>query len=385
MAEGSQRVFGSFENCGHTSELVNYCHQCSVSICDDCTTEHLEHLEAIDAWDSLVKEYIRRCENDHSRIRIFLKGSAASKRDNSGVKLMMESAFKETQEKIEKFKIALVKEVLDAANKTSGKAGANKPALEKEKELELKNLLQQLTGVIKELKDFDEVDNKDGMLKTLEKNVLQEVDQKLKGIHVPTPKGKDTDPLSEFSIKSQLDLPLFHSLFQIHAPFMTEITDQFSFSDGGRKFKKLGTPEWMSKCAGEPLPSMFRIRVRINKFTEQCFGYFGVCRKKFGDTQGEPIPLEENQWACTTNGFIYQNREGRTKYMLGNDSCSKDRDTLSIILDKEKTLRFEVNGKKQPMNFEQMPLGDYYFCSSLYFEGSEIEIIEVTNLAIAGA
>ena len=408
-----------FNHCEHLQDLVNYCNLCKLFVCEDCSVDHLEHLEEIVEWSNLIKEYLIRCNNCEHRIRVLLKIASGENIDQGPTPEQIAKKKKEIDSKIDalftelykKFDIYKQNIKDEIFNKFMEKVNENKtPTKNADSEHleadidELKDLLKKVEGVVKDMVAFEKKDDKESMIKILQKNVIKEVEGRVHMVDVDivdvehhlhdTPHAPKL-PQFDFSISDCFNLDLFLRGLKITPPLREEgkssgrfsgpkvidQTENFCFPKGRRIWRKPGKiKEDLSICCSMHLPQYFKIRIRINNFTHHQFGVFGICKKDFKSQEEAIIGWEKDQWGFTEDGKFIHHYKGKGYGKSGNDIKGKKGDVVTLVYDNTHKLSFSLNGVKQPKCFRKLPGGPFYICCSLTYVDSEIEIIEVSKL-----
>ena len=61
--------------CEHISFIENYCEQCSIFICEECSISHMDHIEWIHNWKSLIIDIKKSCLDSFNRAHLLLKSA----------------------------------------------------------------------------------------------------------------------------------------------------------------------------------------------------------------------------------------------------------------------------------------------------------------------
>ena len=378
-----------FNTCEHTTLLTNLCTECDIFVCEECSMDHIVHLEKLNAWDSVIKEYLLECKNYQSRLHLLIKNNMSVQNIKNIVSSKVDEKYRKLIERLNKYKAQIFDELWEEYSKTDLVVQAASLGLN---ESLLKKLLEKLNNIMDEIKLHEETEDKESTLLALKKGVLRYVRKKFEEFEISnTPGGlgrtikkhsMTTGTNIDIQLQDFMDYDKFKGIwFYNSTQLIGEVTESYTFPDGSRKWRKNNKIRaWVSQSCETALPHYFLARFRINKFTHHCFGVFGVAKRHFVHEGGNYITWEGDQWGCSENGFFYS--YGRDKRVVEeNDSVvGNNGDMITLVYDQSRTLYFEYNGIRQNLDFPRLD-GPFYLCASLLSDGSEIEIMEVRRTA----
>ena len=64
-----------FKACGHLEEVKRYCNDCKIFICDECSMEHMEHIESCVPWTNIIKEYLIESQKYEDIAQLLMKNN----------------------------------------------------------------------------------------------------------------------------------------------------------------------------------------------------------------------------------------------------------------------------------------------------------------------
>ena len=90
-------------------------------LCEDCSTEHLEHLDQIESWDAVLKHNLSRLHNYEHRVRIILKQTDNIDRLKKLIRDNVSKSMGLVNQKVEEFKDIVQDKIWDDVSKDKGK------------------------------------------------------------------------------------------------------------------------------------------------------------------------------------------------------------------------------------------------------------------------
>ena len=362
--EGEAHDQEEFHHCEHVDDITNYCHQCKLFACDDCSEDHLEHLEDLDAWDSLVKEYLIRCNNCDSRLKMILKILGIGNSNRTEIISKLDACFDDIHKKIDEYKEKVRKEILEKMPKEEGKSVDILDKSECKPEI-VKKYIRELESLMKNMEYHMGRDEKKEMIDLMKKDVLKEVEGNeyfknldLRGLASISPKKEPSFWIRHLFTKYEDFLPFIESNPDIQrrregntmntmntmnimksmnkteyqnvagkakesaviartpmgkkGGVIRNVTDDyFWFVDGdgvGQRTWKKNNLEQSAKsysyCSSTPLPEAFSVTFLIKNFVQDTFGVFGVSKTNFGIKRGW-LTWANDQFAFCTDGHAH--------------------------------------------------------------------------------
>ena len=380
-----------FKGCEHEEEIINFCHRCHLFLCEDCSQDHLDHLEEINAWDDAIKAYLVKCKNYRQKAHVLLKKDAGHDTTSLELELKVDAAFQIITDKLEKYKFQLKEEIMHSL----GGIGVESDA-KHEVDPELVELSRGLDRVVE---DIEGTKDQQKLMRSVSKSFMQEVETHFEHVRVHEKESLHVnlqDTLN-FILKDRLDYEKFKDILFLDPPFVYEdITHNYNFpaqgeEKEGRTWTKGNSKSWVSLSCNCPLPTYFRVKFRVTKFTKHTFGHFGVTANCFQLHYGSPVGWDALQFAFDDNGYIFTNIEGGKGGMRGksgNGIIEKDGDIITLIYDKGGALLLDINGVRQTRNIDiQSAVGSphaikLFLAASLFYPHSQIQLIEVAKQII---
>ena len=368
-----------FKVCPHKNEIKNYCHKCKVFGCDECTMDHLDHIEAVDTWENYIKEYLMKCKTNQTRARLLLKKTTTHSTLNEVITQKINEKFVVLHAKLEDYKQQLIAEIWKSVSE-------ERTETEFMDDNEFKKIFQQLEDMIQDTKAFRKSGDLTAQVKSLQKSKLKDVEkqidlyQKVKE-NVEKQNRKETE---NFRLIDDFTYPNIRELIRYSLTgHSKDVTEEFCFPEhpgNSRAWKKIHEI-WYSMSCNHPLPKYFKASFKIRNFTRHTFGFFGISKSNFKTHGGGSLAWMEGQWACTENGYITHFNKGN-KEELGNGCLNDNGDIITLVLQKDGHLTFWYNGEKQEHGFQlgEDAQGPFYLAASLFYKDSEIEIVEVLEL-----
>ena len=111
-----------------------------------------------------------------------------------------------------------------------------------------------------------------------------------------------------------------------------------------------------------------------------------MCKKKFGDKE-EWLPFDEKsgQFGFCTDGFVHYFKNGERIFQEGNQRVLEQAgDIYTVTYGTKYRLSLQINGARQPNDFthlwDNQRDSDTFLCASMFYDESEIQIIEVADV-----
>ena len=144
---------------------------------------------------------------------------------------------------------------------------------------------------------------------------------------------------------------------------------------------KITANGWLSMITINPLPQHFSAKIKV---IDLC-GVNNCSNGGIGITKKQPIVpnlcigTELLQYGIMTqfNGKCFLYGGDKSPKLYGTQYGRND--VITIIYKKDKTLSFEINDRSQGTAFTELE-GPFYLMASLFFSGSELQILSVNNL-----
>lgn len=145
----------------------------------------------------------------------------------------------------------------------------------------------------------------------------------------------------------------------------------------GFKTMQGGSGVWSTFCTTKPLPKYFRCSVKIHEYNNPQSGwrYVGLSANSCTDV-GSYFSKAVAWWALHNNNGIWSKSDGYKG--RGGVTYEKAGDIVTIIYDREKTIKFEVNGKDTGQSFQYIEGPFYLACADC--SHSHFEIVDLTFL-----
>ena len=369
---------GEFMSCAHMTEIENYCQECKIFCCDACSMVHIDHIDQLLIWTTIIENYLKNCERCKNISRLivknkididYLKGEIFTKIEEGFAKLFDKLIIYKTQLKEEIWEI-----MMSNGNILTGEA---------KNHLKFKRSLEELDFQISELTSQRDLGEKENMIRNLQNNMLQEVEKQIE-IQKGSSSKEYAKELREFHISDNFSLEELKKYFNIKLPsqvktiYSENLRCTFpNYSNIWRK--KEGLYGDTKVCSPEILPPHFKLSIRVNNnpnvYQRFCLG---VCKEKFSTKKSDSYGLWlKDQWAY--HGYDGQIQEFGRKSIPGNGKFSASGSIVSLVYQKSKELSFEVNGHLQPRKLYNVE-GPFYFWASLFNEESELEILDLLML-----
>ena len=349
-----------YTSCEHVADVSNYCEACNIFVCDDCSKDHLEHIESVCAWDSEVKEYLQLWKNCQSRCRVLIK-----------TKVNEEQLRIDTFKKIDTAFDAAVKKLEEARQKTKDDVWA-KRTHEKLKDepaplMKLDDVINGHAGVIEKFLDKED---KEGLLKQLSaKSELPAVELTLDGFKKEkTAALLHAKEIKDFKCDETFDYDKIMNNISYGAPFIPGMADNVFFASNCHSTKCETCPKTV--CSNYPLPAYFKVTIKKPKGVAAMVGL----SKKYFEGRSEEIGKLEGEFAIGPDGAIVKGGSGTP----GNPA-TKDEEIISIYYEKTKKLAFEYAGKKQAKQFEKID-GPWFLAVTLPDKSDCMSIVDIKKL-----
>eukprot|EP00826_Nyctotherus_ovalis_P024103 TRINITY_DN1862_c0_g4_i1.p1 TRINITY_DN1862_c0_g4~~TRINITY_DN1862_c0_g4_i1.p1 ORF type:complete len:405 (-),score=102.91 TRINITY_DN1862_c0_g4_i1:87-1301(-) len=145
----------------------------------------------------------------------------------------------------------------------------------------------------------------------------------------------------------------------------------------GTKITQGTDPAWLTFSSSELMPAYFKCRVKVHQAVapEKGNRFIGVSKNKCDSTDGY-FNTSENWWALHNDKGIWsKDAEGGER---GKVTYQNAGDIVTVVYDKTKKLRFEVNGVSTEQSFDGIEGPFYLACADA--TASQYEIIEITPL-----
>ena len=395
-----------FKHCEHLEEVSSYCHECKIFCCEDCSLSHLEHLENLDAWDSLIKEYLIGCKNSHSRLKIILKMLGAGGTSRGEILTKIDACFKDLHRRIDEHKVQVKKDIFAKLPKEFMEDSRGNLDQSKFNPSEIKRMIQDLDVLMKEMDFYNERNQKKEMIDLLKKDILKEVEESFKFDMDLKTLGSAKPIQFPFWIRHMLDdyekfLPNIESCPDIQRgkkSLSKDVTEDYFWFENKERKQRIWqkavaqSGKSYSYCSPTLLPKEFKLTLKVNNFIQSPFGVFGVSKVNFGLTRGW-LPWTDDQYTFCTEGHGHGYPSKRGGELKGN-VCELIGDThicsvmngiqtgdIFILTLKNHILSMMHNAKQLLQVFHHVhpPL---YFCASLYFDNSQIEILQVLDISL---
>ena len=364
-----------FSTCGHTSKIENYCEKCKIFSCDVCSKSHMEHLKFMRSWENTAKEYLMKCKDAHTIAKLLLKNTFNPDSLKAEVFAKVDEWFTVIYTKIESFKQKIQEEIWREVF-----GGGQLENEEVKTNTDFERRFGELSRAISDLKSHKKGGDKVSMINCMRENVLQSV---FADIQVYTEAREHTAAyergVKSLKITDHLNFDDFRKKITVSSAITQnmQLQKKYAFPDGSPLWRKKVGNQYMTLCCPTVLPPFFKASIRINIYTGSHFGTFGVCKQDFQEEKGKGFPWLSNQWGCSPeHGTVMRGNEG---HISGNKAGMKKGDIVSIVYDRAHNLYFEINRERQPNGFKDLQ-GPFYLWATIYYAGSEIEIIEVIPL-----
>ena len=157
-------------------------------------------------------------------------------------------------------------------------------------------------------------------------------------------------------------------------------TSKLVWSNGSKSFKREKNG-WLSLISNESLPPYFTVTLKIVNLPgheKSSNGGIGVTSNKM-ISSNICIGIQKKEYGIMTQikGRCYSyNGDNEVIEEYGKEY--KNGDIVVIEYRKDKNLYFNINGLSQGPAFKKI-MGPFYLMGSLFFKGSQIDIIEITN------
>ena len=365
--------------CAHIQEVERYCKVCKIFCCDECTREHMNHIDKLVIWSTVIKKYLMKSQNYQSIGQLLLKSQISFDTLKVVINSKIDEVFFQLIEKINKFKILFKEEIW----KKLLPIGESHPYSGRDSE-KLSESIEELDKLISEMKISKKSSDKEALINNLQKNSLKEIEKQIQ-IHqeMSISQQNYANIVKEFEIMEDMTFGEFKKYIKINSPLVNAEYEpplllDYVFPHGSRVWKE-GNNKWRALCCPKLLPSAFRMTIRMNNITHpNDVGIsLGICRENFQTHSGSCTPWKADQWVYYSNSG--ELRQYQKPGISGNKKFNTNGDLVSIVHNKNKTLYFELNGERQPKLFLNLQ-GPFYFWAVNYYIGTNIEIIEVTEL-----
>ena len=151
------------------------------------------------------------------------------------------------------------------------------------------------------------------------------------------------------------------------------------WSNNNKVFKHEGEEYvYVTDTSNTLLPNYFSIQIKVNKSKEPAGSMIGISKKKIEKKSGYRLCKDDNDQYALCNfldGRLFSHCDSWRKY-----GCSFfEGDTITITMDKDRTLSFAVNDKNCGPA-EKNVKGYYYLAITTNYPGNEFEILSVKQL-----
>ena len=349
-----------YQACEHVSEVSNYCEACNIFVCDDCSKEHLEHIESVCAWDSEVKEFLQLWKNCQSRCRVLLKTKVDEEKLRKELFAKIDAKFDNMQKTLEGLKPKMMSGVWGNVDPKTLSGGPPAP---------LDKHLDDINKVELEIEAAMKKKDPSAVLALLQQNKgFGDIQKGVEG-YTSTKQNMLTlaSDINAFKIKDNANHERIEGMVSYGAPFLKGPSENYFFPT---KLWTRGTgPATM--CDPIPLPAFFKITI---KKTKGLPGIFGVARTSFKERAVDLGSKIDGEFAIESDGSIVT--EG--KKVKGNAPILNE-DTLVIIHDHKFTLSFTYGGKQQPKDFVKAE-GPFFLAATLPTKEAMIQILKIEKL-----
>ena len=371
-----------YNACPHIQNVENYCLECKIFFCDDCTMDHMPHLNKVEIWNNIAKDYIKNCQNCQNKSRLILKTNISFDSLKAEILGKIDQVFDQLFIKLKHFKTQFTDEYLGKMNSI----GEFKNEEVKDQG-EFKSSLEKLNIFITELKRQIESGEKEVLIKSLqtslEANVLEDIEKQI-DIHqkIKVTNNEYAKELKEFQITENFTYTELMKYLSIQHPIGQKMVNvqefNLTFPNGSKIWKKIESCAEQI-CCPQILPPTFKIRIRINNYPPGQSFAVGICKENFvtyNHNRNDNTWLS-NQWLY--NGYTGNLNSQTNTDITGNANFMRTGAIVSLIYDANKILAFEVDGVRQTKVFQDIQ-GPFYFWASVYYVNSELEIIDVKEV-----
>ena len=367
-----------YKVCPHIQNVENYCLECKIFFCDECTMDHMPHLNKVEIWNNIAKDYIKKCQNCQNKSRLILKTNISF--DSLKVEILgkIDQVFDQLIIKLNQFKTQFKDEYLGKMN------GIGEFKIEEVKDQgEFKSSLEKLNTLITELKSQIKSGEKKILIGSLQDNVLEDIEKHI-DIHQKTivTNNEYAKELKGFQITENFTYTELMKYLNIQHPIgqkMVNVQDlNLTFPNGSKIWKKIESCAEQI-CCPQMLPPTFKIRIRINNYPPDQHFAVGICKVNFVTYKHEwnTRPWLSNQWLY--NGYTGDLCSQANTDIKGNAKFGRTGAIVSLIYDTNKILVFEVDGVGQSLVFQDIQ-GPFYFWASIYHANSELEILDIKEV-----
>ena len=417
--------------CEHLNEITNYCEECRIFMCEECSMEHIEHIQNVNSWDNEINEYLLKCKDTKSRAKILQQSSASYDEYKGEIFSSIDCCFQSLFTKLNTFREQLksniwtqfsgtrssttvtdIKKVIGELEEMISKISLS---LDKQEKSPIFEILQsnKLPGLQAQIRDLKVETNTVSERENQIKQYIQEfkVSERFNYSHLFT--FMDLEPkdlfwtLCPWGITSRgVQTDMYRSsenrLYMENSP--KHMSDNMQYM-GQREFQRRpeeclkenniapdmecifpnGRQSWernegissighKSMCATTPLPPYFRLTITKGKGSQVLFG---VTQTQF-KTKQSYIGFQEGEWVCSSDGTLsWVEEEGGRTLKTGNPPWTDQYAVISYTRDGN--LAFYYNNSPQPVHF-YIGIGKIlYFCASLCAQSSSIQIVNVLS------
>ena len=380
-----------YQTCNHLSspqnprEVESYCRKCELFICEECSLNHVDHIDSIEDWRSISREYINKCVSYQKRTQILLRSTQNVDQIRAQVMDKVDKAMQRLLAKIKTFKKQLKETIwatlIGQAYRMDASKIGNSPNLEK--------IGDNLKAIEEDFLSLERKGDKNAMIKYMQNNLLNDLEQKIGYFkEEKSHEMKVSESIKQFKIEDAYSYSKFKDSFNIEFPKMPisgqatlyslefeELDNSqnygllYHLSNRGRVAKKTQKDSIITILSGNPTiqEGRYEVEMRVDKYINDMFhiGMGPDSERKHNALNGK------HGFAMSEAGLL----QGGS---LVTNSKLKTGDLVRIEVDAKPntgSIQFYKNGDKEGTSMDFDPRMEYYFGIAMRRLNSQITIL----------
>ena len=160
-----------YQACEHTQKIENYCKKCNIFLCEQCSMDHMDHIEDIGDWKSVIRSYLNVCLDFQKRGQLILKSIPSIDTIRAEIIAKVDSAFEQIVHKVRAYQERVKEEILEKFDK--GEEG------EEESSSSLRKLTEEMASFADKL-IIRSIDGESArIIKAIQDTPLQSIENKI--------------------------------------------------------------------------------------------------------------------------------------------------------------------------------------------------------------
>ena len=201
--------------CSHIDKIENYCTQCNIFACDDCSAEkHYEHFQSLTIWKNKITDYLNKCKDCQMKGRILMRNSKSVDELQASIFSKIDQAFAAYYVQMERFKENLKKEMWEKVEQERLKSASEASIIP------LKAKLGKIDKLIVDIEKIEVKGAKREILMTIQENIVQDVNQQLDRYHQEKSAAVEyCKTVEQFDISQTINEQDIRKIMELHTPF----------------------------------------------------------------------------------------------------------------------------------------------------------------------